>query len=85
MLETCSRYVKPGGTLLYATCTISYEENEAVTERFLQAHKDFVPMDVSEYLPEDFPKERCANGRVQLLPPLDGVDGFYFAKMKRKR
>ena len=84
ILETCCRYVRPGGTLMYATCTISHAENEAVTEGFLKAHEEFEPADLTGYLPEDFSKERCAGGRVQLLPPLDGTDGFYLAKMKRR-
>ncbi len=41
ILESASGYVKPGGTLLYSTCTISRAENEAVAEAFLESHPEF--------------------------------------------
>lgn len=66
ILEVCSRYVKPKGTLVYATCTISRDENERQTASFLQAHPDFVLLTERQYLPQT-----------------DGIDGFYYAAMKR--
>lgn len=66
ILRTCSRYLKKGGTLVYATCTISERENEAQVQRFLNEHAAF-----------------ALENQHQYLPPTDGVDGFYFAKLKR--
>ncbi|HWQ59277.1 MAG TPA: 16S rRNA (cytosine(967)-C(5))-methyltransferase RsmB, partial [Clostridia bacterium] len=43
LLDVCSRYVRPGGRLVYATCTISARENGAQAERFLAEHTDFAP------------------------------------------
>ena len=52
LLETCSRYVRPGGTLVYGTCTISRQENEAQVESFLQAHPTFSKVGERQYLPD---------------------------------
>ncbi|OQB25160.1 MAG: Ribosomal RNA small subunit methyltransferase B [Firmicutes bacterium ADurb.Bin182] len=82
ILNACSEYVKPGGTLLYATCTVSHRENEMIAEEFLKAHNDFEP-----YLPETLVPEalrpRCVNGMLQLLPHIDGTEGFFIARMTR--
>ena len=67
ILENGSRYVKPGGTLLYSTCTINRIENEDVVNAFLQEHEDF----------------ECIENK-QLLPGMDGMDGFFFSKLHRK-
>ena len=77
ILENLCRYVKPGGTLLYSTCTILKEENEAVVLRFLQEHTD--------YRAEAF---RCCGiesdcGMYTFWPHIDGTDGFFAARLKR--
>jgi 16S rRNA (cytosine967-C5)-methyltransferase len=84
ILSACSKYVKPGGVLVYSTCTISKPENEDVTDAFLAAHPDFYPGDLTPFFPVDFDQSRLLGGRVQLLPPVDGVNGFYLARMHRK-
>ena len=66
ILDTCCRYVKPGGILVYATCTISLRENEEQIRNFLREHSEF-----------SLVAER------QLLPPEDGLGGFYMARMNR--
>mgnify|MGYP001304017779 CR=1 FL=1 len=75
ILDTCRRYVKPGGMLVYATCTISARENERQTEAFLSEHSDF------ELEPMPLPIEN--GGMLQLLPQLHGTDGFFIARMRR--
>jgi len=84
ILACCARYVRPGGRLVYSTCTISYAENEQVVEDFLKENPDFIPDDITPYLPDDFDKARAAKGRVQLLPPVDGIEGFFIARMVRR-
>jgi 16S rRNA (cytosine967-C5)-methyltransferase len=84
ILSACSKYVKPGGALVYSTCTISKPENEGVTDAFLASHPDFFPGDLAPFFPANFDQKRLTGGRVQLLPPVDGVNGFYLSRMHRK-
>jgi len=53
ILTNQARYVKPGGTLIYSTCTILRRENEAVAEAFLQENKQFTLQGMKTYLPCD--------------------------------
>ena len=73
ILDACSRYVRPGGILLYATCTISKKENEDQIRSFLDGHRGFAP----DRLP--FAK----GSMLQLLPHVHGTDGFFIARLKR--
>lgn len=82
ILDVCSRYVRPGGKLIYSTCTINAEENERNIQTFLNTHAGFAPDDFSGTLPETL-RPRIKTG-LQLFPHLDGVDGFYIARLKRK-
>jgi 16S rRNA (cytosine967-C5)-methyltransferase len=68
--------VRPGGVLVYSVCTISRAEGETVAERFLARHGDFTPD----------PFEGCHPGtsHLQLLPHLDGTDGFFVARFRRR-
>ena len=75
ILVSCSRYVKPGGLLVYATCTISRRENEAQVESFISDHKDFSL--------EKIPISIANDGQVQLLPHIHHTDGFFIARMRR--
>lgn len=79
ILDNVCRYVKPGGTLVYSTCTIVEEENQQVVEDFLARHGEFAlcPLDTSVTGP-------VPEGMVQLLPHLHGTDGFFMAKMRRR-
>ena len=82
LLDTCSRYVKPGGTLVYSTCSILPGENEEQVRSFLETHPDFA-MDA---LPEEIPEQlRALSGAwgLQLLPHRDGMEGFFIARMRR--
>ena len=84
ILETCCRYVKPGGTLVYSTCTMLEEENGAQIAAFLEAHPEFSPAPAPACLPPDI-AARWKDGRVQILPPLDqGLEGFFIAVMRRR-
>ena len=79
ILENVSRYVKPGGTLLYSTCTVRKEENEAVALSFAQAHPAFTPEPF--VVPEglELPNE----GYATLLPQLHAADGFFICKLRK--
>lgn len=79
LLNVCSRYVKSGGALVYATCTVSRRENDLVADRFDAEHGDFTPSALGRFLPNN---PDCG-GRVQLLPHVHGTDGFFVAKWLR--
>lgn len=81
ILENVSYYVKPGGVLLYATCTLLERENEDIVRKFLDKHKDFT-LEGFE-IPGDF--EGAKDGMVTCWPHRHGTDGFFFAKLRRMR
>jgi len=78
ILSNLATYVKPGGTLLYSTCTVLEHENEGVIESFLSEHKDFSA--VSFELPG---LGRVPDGKITLWPHIHGTDGFFICKMRR--
>jgi len=82
LLDTCCRYVKRGGTLVYSTCSVLKDENERQVKDFLKAHPEFVIDQLPESIPESLRKQAGENG-LQLLPCRDGVEGFFVARMKR--
>ena len=79
ILANLSRYVRPGGTLLYSTCTVLRRENEDVVEDFLSGHPDFrlEPFAVPAPLPSN-------DGTLLLLPGQYDTDGFFIAKLRRE-
>ena len=81
ILDNVCRYVKPGGVLLYATCTLLERENEDVVRAFLDKHKDFTLEGFQ--VPGDFKGAR--EGMVTCWPHRHGTDGFFFAKLRRMR
>ncbi len=76
ILQAGAAAVRPGGVLVYSVCTISRAEGETVAQRFLAGHPDFAPD----------PFESCDPGtsHLQLLPHLDGTDGFFVARFRRR-
>jgi len=90
ILAGASRLVKPGGRLVYATCSILAEENEAVVDAFLAAHHDYRRLCASEVLAQQgIMIEACGYGEsdldLRLLPHLHGTDGFYAAVLERAK
>ena len=80
ILNTAARDVRPGGLLLYATCTLVREENEGMVERFLQCHPEFSTEPLP--LPAPFPKNE--SGMLALVPGEYDTDGFFFCRLRRK-
>ncbi|MFQ5850492.1 MAG: 16S rRNA (cytosine(967)-C(5))-methyltransferase RsmB [Candidatus Binatia bacterium] len=75
-------HVKSGGILVYATCTLTREENEGVVEDFLDRQRDFVLEEAGTYLPQG--ARHLTWGKYLLtLPHQHDTDGFFAARMKR--
>ena len=94
ILTSAARLVKPGGRLVYATCSVLPQENEAIAEAFGAAHPDFEPLSVAELL-EGLkvadaaslcaPADGETAGRfLRLWPHRHGTDGFFAAVWQRK-
>ncbi|CAM5790685.1 RsmB/NOP family class I SAM-dependent RNA methyltransferase [Ottowia pentelensis] len=89
ILQSAARLLKPGGRLVYATCSVLPDENEQVAEAFGAAHADFEPCTVAELLSGlKVPQAAslCAgDGRfLRLWPHRHGTDGFFAAVWQRK-
>ena len=76
ILDNCARYVRPGGTLVYSTCTVLERENQDVVHAFLASHPDFRLSRFS--LPVC---DTAVEGEITLLPHVHGTDGFFVAKL----
>ena len=79
ILDNAARYVRPGGTLVYSTCTILPEENEQVTQAFLAEHSGFT----SESFELPLPVGKT-DGSLTLWPQRHNTDGFYICRMTRR-
>ena len=82
ILENGAALVKPGGLLLYATCTLNPKENGQVALRFLEEHPEFEPSPFSLPGVERLMDEPAHT--VTLLPINGGSDGFFAARFRRK-
>ena len=80
ILEVQCRYVKPGGVLMYSTCTLVHEENEGMAESFLKDHPEFQLEPLP--LPAPFPKNE--SGMQALIPGEYDTDGFFISRLRRK-
>ncbi len=80
ILKNLSSYVKPGGRLLYSTCTLIYSENEDLTAAFLKDNSDFERESFT--LPE--PVGVCTSGERTLWPFEFETDGFYICLLRKK-
>lgn len=83
ILETNAACVKPGGRLIYSTCTLNPAENGGVFDRFLAAHEEFVPVALD--LPEGIKRGITEpEHELTLFPEREGPDGFFIAAALRK-
>ena len=78
ILENCARYVKPGGILVYSTCTLNPYENEYNVRKFLLAESDSF-----EPVPFTVGGVQADGGMLTLFPDTFGCDGFFIAKMRK--
>ena len=93
VLSKASRFVKPGGRLVYVTCSVLPEENEDRVAAFLEGREDFTPVPASEAIAAsgrlaEGAQDRLARlqgrfGAIQLTPRRTGTDGFYVCVLER--
>ena len=81
ILENVSSYVRPGGTLLYSTCTLLRRENEDVVSAFLEAHPQFGP---EPFQLPGVPGAEGSSWMLTLWPHIQGTDGFFISRMKKR-
>lgn len=83
ILDKAVSYVKPHGLLLFSTCTINKEENEAHAE-LLQNKYHMTPVSLDNTLPEVLHSETTKQGYLQLLPGIHDTDGFFISVFQKK-
>ena len=81
ILQSASQLVKPGGALVYATCSLLNDENIAIAERFETLNPGFTRAPASEWIPAQF----CEGDFLRLWPHIHGSDGFFGAKWIRTK
>ena len=80
ILDSASQCVRPGGILVYSTCTMNDDENSRIVAAFLKNHPEFHVENATQWLPVPGHEGPF----IQLLPQRDGLDGFFIARMKKE-
>lgn len=88
ILDTAQVFVKPGGLLVYITCSVFDAENGEQVAAFRERHEGFAPVDHRQLWDSRFPGHQAAarigaGGGISLSPALSGTDGFYFHALRR--
>ncbi|MEW6237895.1 MAG: 16S rRNA (cytosine(967)-C(5))-methyltransferase RsmB [Candidatus Omnitrophota bacterium] len=84
MLGKVHPYLKPGGVLVYSTCTLSPEENEKTVERFLNRHPSYEIEPAAPFLPEALCETTAVEGWMRLVPQRWNLDGAFAARLRKK-
>ena len=83
ILRQCAPLVKPGGRLVYATCTLLKQENEDIVTRFVEANPNFGFVNPEQMLAKIGLEQANLGDFIKLLPHIHGTDGFFCAVMER--
>ena len=83
ILHNAVSYVRPGGTLIYSTCTVSRLEN-IENVRFLTENYPLRPDSLDPFLPRELKRLTTAEGYLQLIPGIHEADGFFIARFKKE-
>lgn len=84
ILAAAAQLLKPGGRLVYATCSILEEENSSIVDTFLNEHPDFVRLSSRKILKAQGIEMDCGDD-LRMLPHRHGTDGFYAAVLERQK
>lgn len=79
IISTASKYLRSGGEMIYSTCTLLDAENQEIVERFLFENPDFERVDF------EVSALKSENGTLTLYPHRNGTDGFFIAKLRKKK
>lgn len=82
ILKTVADYVKPGGTLIYSTCTINHYEN-LDNVKWILSNLPFETESLCPYLSDSFSEKSMEDGYLQLLPGIHETDGFFLARFRK--
>lgn len=82
ILENAWQYVKVGGTLVYSTCTLNKEEN-IENVKFIESKFPLKRVDISSFVPTGFCDDTAKEGYIQMLPGINGTDGFFISRFER--
>jgi 16S rRNA (cytosine967-C5)-methyltransferase len=85
ILAAAADLLKPGGRLVYATCSLLKEENEDIVEKFLAARPEFHMVPVNEILERRHIPLSMAGDALRLLPHVHQTDGFYAVALERRQ
>ncbi len=84
ILNIVCQYVKPGGNLIYSTCTINKAENSDNVNWFLENHSEYELDSIQNNVCSELHDAIQAEGKMQLLPGMFNCDGFYIARLKKR-
>ncbi len=84
ILDNAKRYIKPGGIIIYSTCTVGKEENINIIKRFLHKNSEFNLIGFENLICSNEHMETSKEGYIELFPHIHNTDGFFIAKIQRK-
>ena len=74
--------LKPDGVLIYSTCTLNHKENDENAD-WIEENLGLVPESLDPYLPRELISSQTARGRIQVLPGIQSMDGFFVARFRK--
>lgn len=84
LLESAAACVKPGGVMVYATCSLEPEENQEQVEGFLSRHADWKVESAKAFVPAELESAVTEFGAIQIMPHLHHLDGAFSVRLVRK-
>ena len=82
ILQVVSSYVKPGGVMIYSTCTVNQTENEE-NMRWIEKELGFTLENLDPFLPKKLHNDTTNKGYLQMLPGIHKTDGFFLARFRK--